>query len=115
LGENIAVWERVLDQEWATLKLGRVGINPVEGGYEYSVEVTHGSVDPGSLLVELYADPQGAGEPFRRAMTRGPVALCGERAGRARIRRLLCADSAGVPRRERAPRERTRVVGTLTA
>jgi starch phosphorylase len=70
LGENIAVWGRVLDQEWATLKLGRVGINPVEGGYEYSVEVTHGSVDPGSLLVELYADPQGAGEPFRRAMTR---------------------------------------------
>jgi starch phosphorylase len=70
LGENIAVWERALDREWPTLKMGRVGIDPRADGYHYSVEVALGSVDPRSLLVELYADPQGSGEAFRRPMTR---------------------------------------------
>jgi len=70
LGEKIAVWQRVLDKEWATLKMGRVGISPCEDGYEYTVEVALGSLDPQSLLIELYADPQGAGEAFRRTMTR---------------------------------------------
>jgi starch phosphorylase len=70
LGEKIACWQRALDKEWATLKMGRVGITPCEDGYEYTVEVALGSVDPKSLLIELYADPQGAGDAFRRAMTR---------------------------------------------
>jgi len=70
LGEEIACWQRVLDKEWAALKMGRVSITPCEEGYEYTVEVALGPVDPQALLIELYADPQGAGAAFRRAMTR---------------------------------------------
>jgi hypothetical protein len=45
-------------------------ITPCQDGYEYTVEVGLGSVDPQSLLIENFADPQNAGGAFRRAMTR---------------------------------------------
>ena len=70
LGETMACWQRVLDKEWATLKLGRVGISRCDEAYEFTIEVALGAVDPQSLRIELYADPQGGGEAFRRVMTR---------------------------------------------
>jgi starch phosphorylase len=70
LGETMACWQRVLDKEWATLKLGRVGISRCDEDYEFTIEVALGAVDPQSLRIELYADPQGGGEAFRRVMTR---------------------------------------------
>ncbi len=70
MGETIACWQRVLDKQWATLKLNRVGMTPCGDGYGFTVEVALGSIDPKSLLIELYADARDDGEVFRQAMTR---------------------------------------------
>jgi starch phosphorylase len=70
MGETIACWRRVLDKQWATLKLNCVGMTPCGDGYGFTVEVALGSIDPKSLLIELYADARGDGEVFRQAMTR---------------------------------------------
>ena len=81
LGGKIATWQRALDQAWPTLTIGRAVISPCGKDYEYTVEVGFGSVDPQWVLIELYADPQGAGGAFRRTMTR--VAGGGVAEGRA--------------------------------
>lgn len=70
LGEQISLGKRALTEAWPMLRFGRVGITAFEGRWEFTVEVTLGSLEPHSVRVEICADPQGAEAAFRQEMTR---------------------------------------------
>lgn len=64
LGRQMNEWQDALDADWHTLKIGRVGSTPNEGGYEFKAEVTLGKLSNDAVQVQLYADEQdrcGAG------------------------------------------------------
>jgi starch phosphorylase len=72
LGLTLRDWRRHLTAHWHEARFGAVHVETRDGGHEFTVEVHLGGLDPGSVRVELYADPVDDGEAVRLAMARGP-------------------------------------------
>jgi glycogen phosphorylase len=62
-------WKRSIASHWHEVRFGDVAIAQRHGAYEYKVVVHLGGVSPEDVQVQLYADPRGLEQPFRRAMT----------------------------------------------
>ena len=69
-GVRMVNQRQALASQWPSLSCGDFHVETQEGQHHFKVEVNFGGVDPGAVLVEVYADDPD-GPPFRQAMTRG--------------------------------------------
>jgi glycogen phosphorylase len=70
LSVQISAWRRALENNWATLRFGRVAIDTRGDRHYFTIEVALGTVDPGAIRVELYADPLGENPAVHQEMLR---------------------------------------------
>ena len=67
LGICMVNQRQALEKQWPSLSFGGFRAESQEGKHHFKVEVNFGGVDPGAVLVELYAEtPEGL--PFRQPM-----------------------------------------------
>jgi len=71
VGAEIAKWQHALEQNWAGLRFGEVKVMSDASNHVFGVEIYLGSLDPNSVIVELYADALTGGEQERHEMKRG--------------------------------------------
>jgi starch phosphorylase len=67
LAIELARWARSLDENWHQLGFGLVSAERRDNHHHVSIEILLGRIDPDSIRVELYAEPDGKVELF--AMT----------------------------------------------
>jgi glycogen phosphorylase len=70
LGISMLKQRQALEQQWHSLSCGDFHVETRDGRHHFRVEVNFGGVDPGAVLVELYAMGQD-GQPVRQAMVQG--------------------------------------------
>jgi starch phosphorylase len=68
-GAQFVEWKRWINARWHDVRFENVAVDRRHGAYAYEVVVHLGSIVPGDVLVELYADPRGSEPLFRSAMT----------------------------------------------
>jgi len=74
LGVELANWAKSIAQGWSNLRFGSVATHTEGNQYNFQVKVLLGELDPNSVGVELYAEPQADGKLFRQRMERmGPL------------------------------------------
>ena len=76
VGEQVANWQRTLEQKWATLRFGEMKVETDGEQHLFDVQVYLNGLDPTAVRVELYADGVNGGAPMRREMT--PVRQLGD-------------------------------------
>jgi len=82
LARELARWQERLDENWKSLRFGRLMVNKENESWHFKVEVYLGDVSPEDVHVELYADPlrgtehgERQDEPMRVIMDRiDPIA-----------------------------------------
>jgi starch phosphorylase len=75
LGAHILDWQRAVAQHWAAVHFGPLQVETAAEQHVFQLSVYVGELDPDGVRVELYADPEHDGAPFRQVMTRGaPIA-----------------------------------------
>jgi starch phosphorylase len=57
LARELARWQERLDENWKSLRFGRLMVNKENESWHFKVEVYLGDVSPEDVHVELYADP----------------------------------------------------------
>jgi starch phosphorylase len=67
----LAEWERSLRLHWSAVSLGALQARAENGTLDVTVAVQLGPIDPGSVAVELYADPVQNEPAMRVALERG--------------------------------------------
>jgi starch phosphorylase len=70
IGRQMVDWQRSLEQEWATLRLGEVRAATDADRDVLEVDVYLNDLDPDAVRVELYADGGDGGAPVRQEMQR---------------------------------------------
>jgi starch phosphorylase len=70
-GGDLLHWQREIAAHWTHLRFGAVNVRQQGDSHEFAVQVYLDELEPDFVRVELYADAQGEGEPFRLAMDRG--------------------------------------------
>jgi hypothetical protein len=70
LGINMVNQSEALKKQWPSLSFGDFQMETRQGQHHFKVEVNFGGVDPGAMLVELYAEGSD-GQPFRKSMVQG--------------------------------------------
>jgi len=70
LAIQMSTWRHAIDSGWHTLCFGHAAVETRGDRHHFTVEVGLGVLDPQSVRVELYADPQGDGHAFVQPMTR---------------------------------------------
>jgi starch phosphorylase len=70
-GAELLALRQALERGWDTAAFGNLDIRSDGNEHSFAVEVDLGSLDPGRVQVELYADGQNGSAAFRQAMTRG--------------------------------------------
>ncbi len=63
-------WRELLEVHWQKLHFGRLDVQKEGGDYVITVAVYLGELDPKAVQVQLYAEPQGDGEPETHIMDR---------------------------------------------
>jgi starch phosphorylase len=71
LGAGIAEWQRKLAAGWNSVAFGPLKVESTDKGRRFEVIVYVGNLEPDAIRVELFADGQNGGEPFRMPMDRG--------------------------------------------
>jgi glycogen phosphorylase len=71
LGSALVQWQADLARGWKDVRFGPLKVGSMDGQLIFEAQVYLGSLDPGAVRVELYADPGSGGEPFRQTMDRG--------------------------------------------
>jgi len=69
-GEQVANWQRTLEQKWARLHFGGMQVATDAEWHIFKVEVYLNDLDPNEVRVELYADGVSGGAPVRQKMKR---------------------------------------------
>jgi glycogen phosphorylase len=64
-------WQTEVRKHWPSIHFGNLEVTTENGLHRFRVPVYLDDLDPGSVQVELYADPSGASQPARIAMRRG--------------------------------------------
>jgi starch phosphorylase len=70
LGVEVSTWSKAIQQHWPDIRFGTVTTRTEDDQYAFEVQVSFGEVDPNAVEVELYAEPQTDGGPFRQKMDR---------------------------------------------
>jgi len=70
LGVRMVNQREALEKQWHSLSFGDLQVETLDGQHHFRVEVEFGGVDPGAVLVELYAEGS-AGQPFLQSMIKG--------------------------------------------
>jgi len=68
--EELARWTRSLAPLWSKLKFGQVFVETAGDLHRFRAQVYMNGIEPEAVRVELYANSNGGGAPFRQAMTR---------------------------------------------
>jgi starch phosphorylase len=68
IAEDLARWSRHLERHWSGIRFGDVTALVTDHRLTISVPVYLGEIEPGSVRVELYADPLDTAEPFVQQM-----------------------------------------------
>jgi starch phosphorylase len=71
LASDLLEWQRAIAMHWGRIRFGAIKIFTHDDHHVFEVQVYLDELDPEAVLVELYADPQDGGDPFRRPMMRG--------------------------------------------
>jgi starch phosphorylase len=61
-------WQEAIAQHWDEIHFGQLTVNEDQGHLLFNVEVYLGSLDPGSIRVELYASPLDGNGALRQEM-----------------------------------------------
>jgi starch phosphorylase len=69
IARDLETWSRRLHRHWSTIRFGESTAHVNGRQLTVAIPVYLGDVDRDSVHVELYADPENAGEPFVRQMT----------------------------------------------
>jgi starch phosphorylase len=69
-GEEIVLWEQALRQQWSALRFGKITSVNVGGQYEFKAEVNLGTLKPGAVRVDLYAEGNGGRDATHQEMLR---------------------------------------------
>ena len=64
LGSALVQWQADLARGWKDVHFGPLKVGSMDGQLIFEAQVYLGSLDPGAVRVELYADPVSGGEPF---------------------------------------------------
>ncbi len=67
----IANWQRSLECNWSNIRFGEVNVVSEGEKHIFEVQVYLGGLDPGAVLVELYAEGMEGDLPVRQEMARG--------------------------------------------
>ncbi len=71
LGAALAQWQADLARGWKDVRFGDLRVETRDGQFDFHVQVYTGGLNPDVVRVELCADPQDGGDPFRQPMDRG--------------------------------------------
>jgi starch phosphorylase len=75
IGKQMVDWRHGLEQKWAGLRFGQLGVETKGQQRVFSVQVYLDGLDPRAVQVELYADAVHGGNPERQEMKLvGPLA-----------------------------------------
>ncbi|BCX87650.1 glycogen phosphorylase [Methylomarinovum tepidoasis] len=70
VARDLLAWRHRLESQWHTLHFGELEVSREGDVYRFQVQVYLGTLAPEAVQVEIYADPQAAGEPpWRFPMT----------------------------------------------
>jgi starch phosphorylase len=69
-GAELLNWQRALARHWSKVRFGSVTVDPRGDAYDFQVHVYLDELDPEAVSVEIYADGQDGGVPFREVMNR---------------------------------------------
>ena len=76
LGRKIVGWRRTIEQGWGKLSFGEVKVTTEKAGdsdyHRFEVQLATGDVPPEILLVEMYAQGIGDGDPVRQQLEMQP-------------------------------------------
>ncbi len=72
-GKRIAAGRRELVGKWEQLRFGARSVQTHGASHFFEVELSLGDLDPAWVGVELFAEPRGGQQPFRREMKRAPA------------------------------------------
>jgi starch phosphorylase len=67
-GRELAAWQQQVGGHWQGLRFGQLRIDTAAGQHAIEAEVLLGTIDPGAVRVELYANPLDGGAPVRQEM-----------------------------------------------
>ncbi len=71
LGLDLLNWQEALSRHWPALRFGSATADHQGEQYFFEVQVYLDELDPEAVQVELYAEGQNGGAPFRQPMNRG--------------------------------------------
>jgi starch phosphorylase len=75
VGSSLLQWKQDLDRHWSTVRFVNVEIDTHDGQHYFQADIAPGSLTPGHLRVELYADPaHGECASLEVMTTSGPCA-----------------------------------------
>ena len=69
-GAQVIHWRRALEQKWAALCFGELGVVTVGEQHAFEVQVHLHQLEPGAVRVELYAEALDGAPPVRQEMGR---------------------------------------------
>jgi starch phosphorylase len=61
-------WRAEIERHWKDVRFGALNVTAHDGELAFEVDVYLGRLDPGSVRVELYAEPQGTSPAFKQEM-----------------------------------------------
>jgi starch phosphorylase len=67
-GRQMVNWQQNLEQKWAGLRFGDLGVETNADHHVFEVEIFLNDLDPNAVRVELYADGVNGGDPVREEM-----------------------------------------------
>jgi starch phosphorylase len=68
LGIEISNWSKSIQEYWSSVRFGAVTTRQQIDQYVFEAEVFFGELDPNAVELEIYAEPQREGKPFRQKM-----------------------------------------------
>ena len=68
VGRKMVDWQQEFQRRWATLHFGEVKIETCGERHVFMIQVCLGGLDPGAVLVELYANGSAGSAPARQEM-----------------------------------------------
>ena len=94
LAADLLQWQGALAAHWGRVRFGAIKIFTHDDHHVFEIQVYLDELDPEAVRVELYADPQDGGDPFRQPMTRSE-ALVGSTGGYVYAASVPASRSAG--------------------
>jgi glycogen phosphorylase len=70
LGAEIVDWRAAIEYNWPAVRFGRVTVETLAAGHQFTVQVFLGALRPQSVRVELYAEAAGDAAAVRQRMQR---------------------------------------------